>query len=122
MIRITRLGESALVSKGAFKEFFEKSGWVREDEKIDDLRNEKSGEEETAPEAQKNADSIEETAPETDAEEDDEEDEDDLSEKPLSEMTKRELRTYADLNGIDLDDVEDRKDAIIKAIKEAMQE
>jgi hypothetical protein len=134
MVTITKRGRKLMVTKGAFKEFFAKDGWLEEGEpKIADFANETETDDETTPEA----DDDQTNGKENDADEDDSEidsgadsdeaaeeddEEDDITEKPLSEMTKKELRAYADLNNINLDDVADRRDDLIEAIKASMQE
>lgn len=140
MVEITRGKETLVVTSGAFRAFFEGEGWRRVDEEKEEKIDVSGGEndprqgnasesEETLSEEEEKDESDDEgdeEEPEDDAESEDEDesedDEDDLSEKPFSEMTKRELREYAELHKISLEGVADRLDDLREAIKKALKE
>lgn len=137
MLNITKNGTHLMVTSGAFRNFFEKDGYVIDDEaKIDDLSNEKAPEDAIEPEtenevaddesADQNEDADEEEQapekPEKESDDEDEMDDEDLLEKPLGEMSHNELNRFAYLKDIDLDGVANTNKAIRAAIKKALNE
>lgn len=119
MIRITNGSQVLLVTKGAFKGIFAPAGWVEASEN-DDFKDEKAVDE--TPEPSEEVIGVE--AESDDAGQDTEvveeaDDDDDLSEKPLSQMTVKELRDYAAENDLDITGLS-TKEELRNAIKEQM--
>lgn len=118
MVKITKGGGTEkLVTAGAFNSIFKKQGWEIVDE-IEEVEEVEIEEVEEFVEEEELEDEDEEFEDEEVVEEDDLEFEiDNIFEKPISEMSFKELVKYAKVNGIETKGLKSKKE-IIEAIKE----
>lgn len=110
MVKITKNGKTLEVTKGVFKNTFKDQGWVIANGDSD--KNRVEGEEpsipvNTEPETQdeipdENVEEEENDSSDEDWDDIEDEFEDDEAEKPLSDMSKKELVAKAESLGIDL--------------------
>lgn len=114
MVTITNGNRTMTVSKGAFKALFEPIGWKEVDGNLTGLTDEENGNEEIVSEEEKitknenSTSNMTEESYEDDYE--DEEVEDDEIEIPLSEMSVRQLRTYAKEHNIDVSSAQNKRE------------
>ena len=123
MVKITKGGGTEkLVTAGAFNSIFKKQGWEIVDEieevEVEEIEEEEIEEVEEFVEEEELEDEDEEFEDEEVVEEDDLEFEiDNIFEKPISEMSFKELVKYAKVNGIETKGLKSKKE-IIEVIKE----
>lgn len=114
MVTITNGNRTMTVSKGAFKALFEPIGWKEVDGNLTGLTDEENGNEEIVSEEEKitknenSTSNMTEESYEDDYE--DEEAEDEEIEIPFSEMSVRQLRTYAKEHNIDVSPAQNKRE------------
>lgn len=113
MVKITNGSRTTVVSKGAFKNYYEPYGWsiVDSEEEIvvsDDLL---ANDEKTAEEANESLSEAPEEVFNEGEKEESPEDESDI-EIPISEMTVAELREYAEKHDIDVSLAKNKKEML----------
>lgn len=101
-IKIVKGSKTQEVSQSAFENFFKNSGWEIAGNKPATPQSEKEKEVEKVEEENNNTEEDDEWAEAMKEEDSEEEIEDEGIEKPLSEMTKKELIKFADEKGISL--------------------
>lgn len=116
MIRITNGSRTAIVTKGAFREWYEPMGW-----KIADESDEKPMTE-SLPDNDEKSSEIAPEQPETASEEQAYEEQDETEvEIPISEMKLADLKAYAEEHGIDISAAKNKQD-IKDIIRAEMEE
>lgn len=113
MINITNGKQTIQVTKGAYKALFQPKGWIEVNGNLTSLTDEENGNEEIVSEEEKIAKNENSTANMTEESyEDDyeEEVEDDEIEIPFSEMSVRQLRTYAKEHNIDVSPAQNKRE------------
>lgn len=114
MINITNGKQTIQVTKGAYKALFQPKGWIKVDGNLTDLTDEENGTEEVISEKEKIAknENLTGNMTEENYEDDyeDEEAEDEEIEIPFSEMSVRQLRTYAKEHNIDVSPAQNKRE------------
>lgn len=114
MVKITNGSRTTVVSKGAFKNYYEPYGWsiVDSEEKIIEGKDLPNEDEKTAENANESlSEAPEEVFDDEGEKEESPEDESDI-EIPISEMTVAELREYAKEHDIDVSLAKNKKEML----------
>ncbi len=124
MITITNGIDTLRVTTGAFKDIFQSQGFFEVTDNTTEMLSEPREIPEVklpgvTPENNTASVSVQETGDSEPEQDISEEASLDLSEIPLSQMTNRQLREYAEELGVDLTDITSRK-AVINKIKSAL--
>lgn len=114
MINITNGKQTIQVTKGAYKVLFQPKGWIEVGGNLTGLTDEENGTEEVISEKEKIAknENLTGNMTEENYEDDyeDEEAEDEEIEIPFSEMSVRQLRTYAKEHNIDVSPAQNKRE------------
>ena len=126
MVTIRKGNHSLRVTQGAFLRLFKPMGYTIAGAEGDtNVPPAPDGGVNTHDDGSSNPDDSDDLEDENEEESEDEDDElddeDDLDEKPLSEMTKRELKVYAENLGINTDGL-NSKEKLLRAIREYEEE
>lgn len=113
MVKITNGSRTTVVSKGAFKNYYEPYGWsiVDSEEEIVTSKDLPNEDEKTAEEANESLSEAPEEVLDEGEKEESPEDESDI-EIPISEMTVAELREYAAKHDIDVSLAKNKKEML----------
>lgn len=113
MVKITNGSRTTVVSKGAFKNYYEPYGWSIADSEEEIVASEDlpNDDEKTAEEANESLSEAPEEVFDEGEKEESLEDESDI-EIPISEMTVAELREYAEKHDIDVSLAKNKKEML----------